>query len=232
MGGGGFSTEPDNLALDVYTIEQARRANPSVCFVATASGDAATYIVCFYAAFSQLSCQPCHLTLFDRTPDLRSLLLRQDIIYVGGGNTKSMLGVWREWGLVEILREAWDAGVVLAGISAGAICWFETGITDSWKGRLAPMACLGLLSGACCPHYDSEPERRPALHDLVVTGAVSSALALEDGAAAHFVGDKLFQVVTSRPNANAYHVRLDGCKAVDDVLSSRRLEKAMLSSAT
>src|ERR1700719_4353817 len=125
LGGGGFSTEPGNLALDAYILSQARRPNPSVCFLGTASGDAASYVVRFYEAFSRLDCRPMHSAFFDRTPDLRERLLTQDVIYVGGGNTKSMLAVWREWNLPAILREAWEAGIVLTGSSAGAICWFE-----------------------------------------------------------------------------------------------------------
>jgi dipeptidase E len=123
--------EPDNLTLDRYILAQARVPEPAVAFVPTASGDADASIVRFYTAFSGLPCRPSHLALFRRTPDLRSYLLAQDVIYVGGGNTKSMLAVWREWGLLELLREAWASGIVLAGISAGAICWFEQGVTDS-----------------------------------------------------------------------------------------------------
>jgi peptidase E len=98
--------------------------------------------------------------IFKRTPDLRAFLLNQDVIYVGGGNTKSMLVVWRDWGLPELLREAWEKGIVLTGVSAGAICWFEQGVTDSWAGELRPFDCLGFLPGSCCPHYDGEGNRR------------------------------------------------------------------------
>ncbi|MCZ6491961.1 MAG: peptidase E [Acidobacteria bacterium] len=223
MGGGGFSMEPDNLALDFYTLQQARKVTPSVCFVATASGDAATYVDRFYSAFTQLDCQPTHLALFDRTPDLRPFLLTQDVIYVGGGNTKSMLAVWREWDMPEILREAWDEGIILAGISAGAICWFEAGLTDSWGGRMVPITCLGMLSGACSPHYDGEAERRPALHELVTSRALPPTLALEDGVAAHFVGAGLFRLVSSRPNARAYRVHLEHDKLVETALPAELL---------
>ena len=129
-----------------------------------------------------------------------------------------MLAVWREWDMPDLLRQAWDAGVVLAGVSAGAICWFETGITDSDAGRLAPMPCLGLLPGVCCPHYDGEAERRPAVHALVASRAISSALALDDGAAAHFLGSDLSRVVSSRPRAMAYRVHLEGGAPVETTL--------------
>ncbi|MGH6690539.1 MAG: Type 1 glutamine amidotransferase-like domain-containing protein [Gammaproteobacteria bacterium] len=211
MGGGGFSMEPDNPALDLYVLERARRTNPSVCFIATASGDAETYIDAFYTAFRKLPCRPAHLPLFARTPDLKTMIPEQDVIYVGGGNTKSMLAVWREWGLPDLLRSAWESGTVLAGVSAGAICWFESGLTDSSGTGLYPLSCLGFLPGACCPHYDGEAERRPALRRLIEQGAIANTLALDDGAAAHFVNARLANVVSSRPHAHAYRVeRVDG----------------------
>jgi dipeptidase E len=208
LGGGGFSMEPENLTLDEYVLAQARSPSPSVLFLPTASGDADAYVLRFYTAFSGLPCRPSHLSLFRRTPDLRACLLSQDVIYVGGGNTKSMLGVWREWGLPEILREAWSAGVVLAGISAGAICWFEQGLTDSFDGDLRPLQCLGFLRGSCCPHYDGEAARRPTYHQLVRRGDLLPGFAIDDGVALHFLGDDLHHVATSRPRVNAYRVRM------------------------
>ena len=208
LGGGGFSMEPENLTLDEYVLAQAQSPSPSVLFLPTASGDADAYVLRFYTAFSGLPCRPSHLSLFRRTPDLRACLLSQDVIYVGGGNTKSMLGVWREWGLPEILREAWSAGVVLAGISAGAICWFEQGLTDSFDGDLRPLQCLGFLRGSCCPHYDGEAARRPTYHQLVRRGDLLPGFAIDDGVALHFIGDDLHHVATSRPRVNAYRVRM------------------------
>lgn len=225
MGGGGFSAEPDNPAIDLYVLKQARQPKPSVCFVGTASGDADSYIAKFYAAFSRLPCRATHLPFFQRTPDLRAFLLGQDVIYVGGGNTKSMLAVWRDWAMPEILREAWESEIVLAGVSAGAICWFEAGLTDSWAEQLFPMSCLGLLSGACCPHYDGEAERRPALHHLVAQRALPPALALDDGVAAHFIGTDLVRIVSSRPNAKAYRVQAEADKAVETVLLVEHLPR-------
>jgi len=218
LGGGGFSMEPENPALDLYVLAHARRTNPSVCFLPTASGDADRYVAMFYAAFARYRCRPSHATFFARTPDLSTLLLAQDVIYVGGGNTKSMLATWREWGVPALLRRAWTSGTVLAGVSAGAICWFDAGVTDSWADALAALPCLGFLSGTCCPHYDGEAERRPALHQLVTRRAVPAALALDDGAAAHFVGRKLSRVVTSRPDARAYRVSVRGRRIVETAL--------------
>jgi peptidase E len=210
MGGGGFSMEEGESALDRYILEQTGKQTPRVCFIPTASGDADSYIVRFYTAFSRRPCHPTHLKLFGRTPDLREFLLKQDILYVGGGNTRSMLAVWREWGLPELLREAWKSGVVLAGLSAGAICWFQQGVTDSWAGKLRPLDCLGFLEGSCCPHYDSEPERRPAYAGMVGGREILPGYALDDLAALHFHDGKLYEAVTAHPDAHAYRLDPDG----------------------
>src|SRR5881227_2252710 len=106
-----------------------------------------------------------------------------------------MLAVWREWGVPEILREAWVSGIVLAGISAGAICWFQQGLTDSWAGKFVALECLGFLEGSCCPHYDGEPERRPAYHDYLLKGAMPPGVAIDDGAAIHVVEGGIQHVV-------------------------------------
>lgn len=198
---------PENPLIERYILAQASRRNPRICFIPTATGDAPTYIAKFYAAFSRLGCRPTHLPLFERTPNLTELLLSQDVIYVGGGNTKSMLAVWRNWQLPKILRRAWLSGTVLSGISAGAICWFQMGVTDSWAGRLMPLRCLGWLPGACCPHYDVEKDRRPATHEFVSKKLLPETIALEDGTAAHFVGRKLLRVVSARDHSKAYRVQ-------------------------
>jgi dipeptidase E len=223
---GGFSGDASSQPLERYVLAQARRPNPSVCFLATASGDAETDITKFYAAFAHYRCRTTHLPLFGRTPDLKRALLPQDVIYVGGGNTKSMLATWREWGLPRLLRKAWSSGSVLAGFSAGAICWFRTGVTDSWEDRLTRLPCLGFLPGTCCPHFDSEPERRPAVHRLVAARAVRKALALDDGAAAHFVGRRLVRIVSSQPDGGGYEVRRKGSRSVETALPVVRLSRA------
>ena len=170
MGGGGFTMEPENLALDGYVLEATGAETPAVGFLASASGDSHAYIELFHAAFSTLPCRPSHLSLFSRTPDLRAYLMSQDVIYVGGGNTKSLLGLWREWGLPALLREAWEAGVVLAGVSAGAVCWFDQCLSDAYEEDLRIVPCLGFLPGTCCPHYNGDPERRPTLHRRLRNG--------------------------------------------------------------
>lgn len=224
MGGGGFSMEPENPLLDQYVIDCTGKSSPKICFLPQASCEGAGYIINFYSAFTRLGCQPGYLSLFQQPQrDLRAYLLGFDAIYVGGGNTRCMLALWREWNLHEILREAWEQGVVLAGISAGAICWFDQGVTDSVPGELTAMNCLGYLPGSCCPHYDGEAERRPSLHRLVAAGALSPGYALDDGAALHYIGAELHEVVCSRPEAKAYHVELVEGQVQEKLLPIRYL---------
>jgi dipeptidase E len=212
MGGGGFSMEPENPRLDTFVLSLARSPRPRVCFVPTASGDSDGYVAGFYRAFAQHDCTPADLTLFDRTvPDLETFVLAQDVVYVGGGNTASMLAAWRAHGLDAILRRAWDAGVVLCGISAGMNCWFEESVTDSFGPQLAALHDgLGFLGGSCCPHYDGEERRRPVYSELVAHGELRPGWAADDGAALVFAGTELTEVVASRPQAAAYRVEPDG----------------------
>src|SRR5579872_7424344 len=172
MGGGGFSMEPDVPLLDNYILSLARSPRPRICFVPTASGDSENYCFRFYESFSRQNCIPAHLPLFVRKPwDLREFVLEQDVIYVGGGNTVNLLAVWRAHGLDKILREALGNGAVLCGLSAGAICWFEAGVTDSFGPTLAAIRNgLGFLTGSACPHYDGQPTRRPAFQKFVAEG--------------------------------------------------------------
>ena len=206
MGGGGFSMEETPL-LDQYILGLSSQERPKVCFLPTASGDSDKYIERFYSAFTQLFCIPSHLSLFKPpTSDLRSFVMKQDIIYVGGGNTKNLIVLWKEWGLDQILREAWESGVILAGLSAGSICWFEEGLSDSIPGQMTVLPCLGFLKGSNCPHYDGEPERRLYYHRLLSQGLISPGYAADDGVALHFTGDRLEKIVSSRPQAKAYRL--------------------------
>lgn len=224
MGGGGFSMEPENPLLDEYFVRQIRKRRPSICFVPTASGDADGYVVKFYAAFGKLRCRPCHLSLFRPPPgNLEAFLLAQDAFYVGGGNTKSLMALWREWRLDKYLAKAWRNGVLLGGISAGSICWFEQGLTDSVPGKLTVLPCLGLLKGSNCPHYDGEPRRRPAYRRLIRSGRMSDGIAADDGVALHFAGRKLAHVVSSRPEAAAYRVRRTDGEAREQRIAARYL---------
>lgn len=225
IGGGGFYRDAENLELEKYVIQQSGVDNPRVCFVPTASGEPDHYVASFYSAFLKLACRPTVLTFFKRTPDLRSFLLNQDVIYVGGGNTKSLLAVWRDWGVIEILREAWEAGIVLTGVSAGAICWFEQGLTDSFSDGLQPLECLGFLPGSCCPHYDGEVQRRPSYHKLLTTGEISAGVAIEDWTGVHFKGTEIHRVITSKRGARAYSMRCVYGSVQEVALDSAYLEK-------
>jgi dipeptidase E len=218
IGGGGFLAEPRNLALEKYILDQTRKERPKVLMIPTARGDDVEYVAKFHAAFGELGARTRDLPFFHRTPDLRSLVLAQDAIFVGGGNTKSMLAVWREWGMPQLLTEAHEAGIVLGGQSAGAICWFEQGVTDSWADRLRPLDCLGLLPGSCCPHYDGEVERRPVYHALMQGGDLKDGYAIEDGVAAHFRDGRLASVVSKKAGARAYYVSADAGTVREDPL--------------
>jgi dipeptidase E len=207
IGGGGFSTDLENLLLERYVLSVANRERPRILFLATASGDAQDYIARFYEAFESLQCSPSHLSLFSpSTADLQALVLGQDIVYVGGGNTKSMLALWREWGLDTILRDAWQRGVVMAGVSAGSICWFEQGITDSIPGAYTAIRCLGFVHGSNCPRFDSEPDRQSTYRMLVAGGSVPEGYAVDDGVALHFMDDSLYGIVTARPAGKAHRL--------------------------
>lgn len=219
LGGGGFSMEPENPALDRYILAQTGKAAPRVCFLAQASGESLDYTVRFYRAFSALGCQPTHLSLYNcPTGDLAALVAQQDVFYVGGGNTKSMLAVWREWGLPELLHAAYARGAVLAGLSAGANCWFEQNITDSAVAELSVLAGLGFLPGSFCPHYDGEEQRRPAYHRFLADGAIQPGYAADDGVGFHFVDGALQRVISSRPNGRGYRLDLVDGQPVERAL--------------
>ncbi len=227
MGGGGFLMEPENLLLDRFILSATGVPEPKVCFLPTATGDFQGFIERFYSSFGALPCVPTHLSLF-KPPcaDLRSFVLEQDAIYVGGGNTRAMLALWREWELDQILHEAWLSGVVMAGISAGSICWFQQGLSDSViPGDLAPLECLGFLPGSHCPHYDGEPGRRPAYHRFIQEGRLAAGYAADDGAALHFIGQELKSVVSSREASKAYSVRRVGTEIEERALETVWLQR-------
>jgi peptidase E len=203
---GGWEWEDEACARRLQDFLLARARGSKVCYVPTAAAERAEAIVSFYeqwAAKGELS----HLSFFPWPPaDLRGFALRQDLLVISGGNTANMLAIWRVHGFDQVLREAWDAGVVLTGWSAGMICWFEAGVTDSFGPELDGMRDgLAFLSGSACPHYDSEERRRPAYRDLVGSG-FPPGYAADDCVALHFAGTELAEVVTAREGAAAYRV--------------------------
>jgi peptidase E len=211
FGGGGFSMEWGNTLLDDHVLALTGAERPRVCFLPTASGDADHYVVRFYRAFSASRCEPSHISLFRRETgvgDPRAHLLAQDMVYVGGGSLVSLLGTWQAHGIDEILREAWHAGVILCGGSAGSLCWFAHAITAFHEGPARCIAGLGLLPWSNAVHYEDEPGRRSAFHDALA-GGIAPGYGAGDGAALHFIGTELAEVVSSRPGARAVHVCAD-----------------------
>mgnify|MGYP005860760485 CR=1 FL=1 len=191
---GGLISEQNSLCLFSYILELAQVSQPKVGFLATAKGDADAFIQHFYKTFELLSCIPSHLPLFQHTPNIEAYINAQDVVLVSGGNTRSMLAVWREWGLPDVLKQAWQQGTVIAGWSAGAICWFEAGITDSRSADFDPIEGLGFLPGSCCPHYGEEARRRK-FGELIQTGRLSSGVGIVDGVDIHYRGTLPFRVI-------------------------------------
>jgi peptidase E len=223
-GGGGFSMEPGNSLLDDYVLSLCRRKKPKVCFFPSASGDADHYVVRFYRHFSSEICDPSHVSLFRRDcgpTAVREHLLKQDLIYVGGGSILSLLGVWRAHGIDAHLRAAWEAGVILVGVSAGSLCWFKSGLT-AYHHDPQPYEGLGLLPHSNAVHYEEESSRRPAYHAALLAG-MPGGYAASDGAALHFIGDELHRVVLSRPEACAYHVQVRDGSVVEHPLEATYL---------
>ncbi len=198
-------------ALTQYLFSLARRKRPRILFLGTASGDSEAYRLTFYQAMAGLDCEPSHLLLFNLEAARPADRIReQDIVMVGGGNTANMLAIWGLHGVDRALRDAYTAGTILTGWSAGCICWFEAGITDSFTPELGPLQDgLGLLAGSACPHYDSE-ERRPLVYQREIAAGMAGGIALDDGVAARFDDESLMEVVSGRPDGRAFRVSAGG----------------------
>lgn len=226
LGGGGFSMEPENPSLDNYILEQSDKKIPKICFLGTASGDSEGYIERFYTGFKSKNCTPNHLSLFKgQTDKVEEFILQQDIIYVGGGNTRNMLVLWKEWGLDKILKQAYSTGTVLSGLSAGAICWFEEGLTDSIPNQLNKLDCLGILEGSNCPHFDGESERQNVYMDKIRNGEMKGGIACDDGIGLHFINERLQAVVSSREFGYAYKYKLENKVLIEERVEPLRLVK-------
>ena len=226
--GGGMLMPRDAVPLQVkYAMELSGQPRPKLCVLNTAVGDDPSAYLRFYERLAETPAQVRHLALFPMpsVADPEDLLMSQDVIFVGGGSVANMVAVWRVHGIDEILRKAWQAGIVLAGSSAGGICWFEGGTTDSFGIQLKPFTDgLGMLAGSFCPHYNSEAERRPLYRRLVADGRLPGGIACDDGAAAHFVDETLAELVSDQPEAGAYWVESDGAGvAVESPLPVRFL---------
>jgi peptidase E len=186
-----------------------------VLFVPTASGDSADYLLTFYQQLAGVDCEPSHLALFDRTvDDIGALIAAQDVVMVGGGNTANMLAIWRLHGVDRALRQAYARGIVLTGWSAGCLCWFEGGVTDSFTPELGPLRDgLGLLSGSACPHFDSE-DRRALVYAREIAAGLPAGIALDDGVIARYEDEALVEVVSAREGGRAFRVDRDGAHPI------------------
>jgi dipeptidase E len=225
MGGGGFTMEPTNPLLDDFVLSLTSAKEPHVLFLPTASGDTTAQINSFQARFADRLCVPDHLSLFrlaDAKRPLAATILSQDIIYVGGGSMRNLLAIWKAHGLDQLLLGAWRNGTVLAGLSAGAMCWFQGGVTRS-SGPPEPMPGMGLLDGSLTVHADGEPERLPVWLASVRDGTLSGGWALDDGVGLLFAGKTLQRVVSSRPGAGAQRV-----DAIAGELVRHRLDPELL----
>jgi peptidase E len=217
LGGGGDTPEQTQLLYD-YVLALTGKARPRLLYVPTAIAESDEGIVGFYERFEGKGALQ-HLKTFPWPPaDLRELILSQDAIAVSGGNTANMLAIWKVHGIDRYLREAWEQGVILWGASAGMICWFEQGVTDSFGPQLEAIDCLGFLPGSACPHYDGEERRRPRYRELL-DGGLMEGIAADDGVAVRYTGTEIAEIVTCRPGAAAYRVTTVG----EEKLEAREL---------
>jgi peptidase E len=224
MGGVQLSPGSTDWPLLQFMLDLSGRERPRICLLGTASGENASGLASFYATFAARS-EPTHLDLFGRTVgDIEGFLLSQDVIFVAGGNTANMLAIWRLHGVDKALKAAWESGVVLAGWSAGANCWFESSVTDSFGPNLDPLKDgMKLLDGSFCPHYDSESLRRPRYEELVGSGALPDGFAADDGVGVLFEGRRFVEAVASLPGQHAYRVERRKGNSVEDTQIRARL---------
>ncbi len=215
IGGGGFGRNNSSHLIEKYILKLTEKDCPKVCFLPTATGDDDSYIVRFYSTFTDLNCIPTHIDFFKRTIDIHNHIMKQDVVFVGGGNTKSMLAIWNDWGMSKLLNDAYNEGVVMSGVSAGAICWFTNGITDSWQNDLRILPCLDFINGTCCPHYDEEPSRIPYVKKILHTKKITNCISIQGGAAIHFIDGKPFKNVSFHNNKNTFNVYLENKDIVE-----------------
>jgi peptidase E len=224
IGGASLGPTSTDWPLHQYLLDLSGQERPRICFIGTASGEDASDRAGFYATFARRA-EASHLDLFGRRiDDVEAFLLDQDVLYVGGGNTANMLAIWRVHGVDKALKTAWERGVVLAGWSAGAICWFEGGLTDSFGPDLGALKDgLKLLAGSFCPHYDSESLRRPRYEEIVASGALADGFACDDGVGLLFEGRNFVDAVASLPGQHAYRVERRRGNAVEETQVRARL---------
>jgi peptidase E len=234
MGGGGFTSAPGDPALDELVLELTGRREPRVLCLPTASGDPTEQIAAFHATYGSRCALATVLSLFRRHGDprsLRDIVLAHDAVYVGGGSMRNLLAIWAAHGLDGILREAWERGIVLAGLSAGAMCWFEGGVTKSF-GPPEPNPGLGFLPGSLSVHADGEPERLPMFLEAVRAGELPGGWAADDGVGLVFRGMELERVVTARPGTTALRVDAVAGELVRKRITPELLDRGPLPTRT
>jgi dipeptidase E len=197
----------DHLELTRFILDLTGASRPRVLFLPTASGDSPDYVNRFYQAFGRANCSPDHLPLFVRPDDVATPIAEADAIIVGGGNTKNLLLIWREHGIDSAIRAAYERGTVLSGWSAGCICWFEDGITDSYGPTLRPMGDgLAWIKGSACPHYDGEVTRRPTYVNGIREGRIAAGYAADDAVGLVFRDESFVEAVSPRRDGRAFFV--------------------------
>jgi dipeptidase E len=226
LGGHDFDRRVGNDAICDLIVELAESPRPRICLLPTASGDPEDQIARFRRAFAERDCVPQVISLFrlaENPVDLRRELLEQDVIYAGGGSMVNLAAIWRAHGLDDVLRECWREGILICGQSAGAMIWFQGGITSS-QGEPAVAAGLGLLPGSTCVHYLTEPVRRRRFLRAIAAGELEPGLGLEDQTGALFEDTELVETISARDGAEVWEATMDGAGVVETELNSRRLE--------
>ena len=224
IGGGGFGRSLGKLKIEKYITSLVKKERPKICFIPTASGDNDLYKLNFYRAFSKLNCITSHIEFFSRTENLKSKIFSQDIIYVGGGNTKSMLAVWKEWDLDNIFKSAYERGIVMSGVSAGAICWFDKGITDSFADKLDIIDCLGIVKGIACPHYDEEKEREPFVKEIIKRQRINSCICIEANCALHIKNDYNYKSINFGNNKKCLKIFKHNDKLIEEYFKNHSIK--------
>ena len=218
IGGGGFThdTEPD---LDDFCLSETGCNHPRIAFIGTASGDDPVKIERFRARFADVAASLEHFQMTLSAAQLTQKLGQVDLVYVGGGDTEKMVSAWRQSGWDDVLRKAYQSGVILAGVSAGAVCWFDTFLFSSGKGVMRPLPGLGLIPLGACPHYSSETDRRAALHAAVTAKTMPASVAIDDGVAIVFENGSPTRVFTAQKGSGAYMVYWSPQGATEQSLS-------------
>jgi dipeptidase E len=223
IAGGGFDT-----AFIRYMAAITGVKRPKLLYLPTASADSQSGIISWFRSCAPLDVYPLAQESFiassRQASSWEDVLLSVNGIVASGGNTLNQQAIWKAQGVDVILRQAWDRGIVLGGASAGSLCWFEEGTTDSRPKELTTVKCLGFLKGSHCPHYDREPERRPLYQKLIGSGAMKPGYACDNDAGIYFEDNEVKRVVSTRAAAKVYYVSVIGGQVVEKVLEPERIE--------